>query len=107
MKRPLLFLIAWMAVAVAAANAADRDAGKVQAMKACAVCHGPVGLSMVPNTPHLAGQPAPYLSEQLQRYRSGDRRHEVMAVIARALTDEQIDNLSEWFGAIRIEAREP
>ena len=76
-------------------------------MRACAVCHGPVGISLAPNTPHLAGQPALYLDEQLRHYRSGRRRHEVMAVIAKSLTDDQIDNLSEWFSAIRIEASEP
>ena len=105
MHRFLLLFIAWMLALPA--HAADRDAGKAQAMRACAVCHGPVGISITPNTPHLAGQPALYLSEQLRHYRSGQRRHEVMAVIARPLTDEQIDNLSEWFSAIRIEVSEP
>ena len=76
-------------------------------MRACAVCHGPVGISLAPNTPHLAGQPALYLDEQLRHYRSGRRRHELMAAIAKSLTDDQIDNLSEWFSAIRVEASEP
>ena len=62
---------------------------------------------MTPNTPRLAGQPELCLREQLRRYRSGQRRHEVMAFIARPLTDEEIDNLSEWFSAIRVEAHEP
>ena len=105
MHRLLLLFVAW--TVVLPANAADRDAGKAQAMRACAVCHGPVGISLAPNTPHLAGQPALYLDEQLRHYRSGRRRHEVMAVIAKSLTDDQINNLSEWFSAIRIEASEP
>ena len=105
MRRFLLPLIAWMIAFPA--GGADREAGKAQAMRACAVCHGPVGLSMAPNTPHLAGQSEFYLREQLRRYRSGQRQHEVMAVIARSLTDEEIDNLSEWFSAIRVEAHEP
>lgn len=105
-RRSLPLVAACMALACAA-SAADREAGRLQAMKACAVCHGPTGISMVPNTPHLAGQPAPYVREQLRQYRSGERRHEIMEVISRPLTDAQIDNLSEWFASIRIEAREP
>lgn len=49
---------------------------------ACAVCRGPNGMSMMPNAPHLAGQPAFYRVEQLKNYRGGKRPHEVMGVIA-------------------------
>ena len=65
----------------ATAAAADARAGRAKAA-ACAICHGQNGLSTLPNAPHLAGQPAIYLEEQLKAYRSGQRRNEVMAVIA-------------------------
>jgi len=95
------------AAAFSSASAADVEAGKAQARQACAVCHGQIGISIIPNTPHLAGQPALYLAEQLRQYRSGERKHEVMTIIAGPLTDEQIDNLSEWYQSIVIDAREP
>ena len=75
--------------------------------QACAVCHGPLGLSVTPDAPHLAGQPAIYLAAQLRAYRSGARKHEVMAVIAKPLSDEDIRDLSAWFNSIRIEAKAP
>lgn len=75
--------------------------------QACAVCHGPLGVSSAPDAPHLAGQPAPYLVAQLRAYRSGSRKHEVMAVVAKTLSDDDITQLAAWFSSIRIEAKAP
>jgi cytochrome c553 len=75
--------------------------------RACMVCHGQLGISNVPNAPHLAGQPAIYLVEQLKAYRSGRRANEVMAVIARPLSDADIEDLAAWYSSIRIEATAP
>lgn len=65
------------------------------------------GLSQAPDAPHLAGQPVFYLAAQLRAYRSGARRHEVMSVIARPLTDDDITNLAAWFASIRVEVQAP
>ncbi len=75
-------------------------------VQACAVCHGAQGLALAPDAPHLAGQSSFYLSAQLKAYRSGARRHEVMGVIAKGLTDADIEVASGWYAAqrIRIEA---
>lgn len=88
------------------AGAQDAAAGQAKA-QACAVCHGPLGISATPDAPHLAGQPAIYLAAQLSAYRSGARKHEVMAVIAKPLSDDDIRNLAAWFNSIRIEAKPP
>ncbi len=93
--------------ASAAATAADLEAGKARAATACAVCHGPVGLSMQPNVPHLAGQPLFYLTEQLRNYRSGKRANEVMSVIAKPLTDAEIDNLALWYSSLQVRVDAP
>jgi cytochrome c553 len=89
-----------------AVHARDAAAGRLKA-QACAVCHGPLGVSLAPDAPNLAGQPAIYLAAQLHAYRSGTRKHEVMAVMARPLTDDDIANLAAWFASIRIEAQAP
>jgi cytochrome c553 len=89
-----------------AAFAADAAAGKLAA-RACAVCHGAIGISAVPDAPNLAAQPQMYLSSQLRAFRSGGRRHEVMNVIAKPLSDDDIDNLAAWFSSVRIEAHAP
>jgi cytochrome c553 len=103
---PRLALGLGLVLATTAGIAADASAGRAKA-QACSVCHGPAGISQTPDAPHLAGQPAIYLATQLRDYRSGARRHEVMAVMAKPLTDDDIANLAAWFASIRIEARPP
>lgn len=98
----VLALSAWALPAVAQ----DATAGRAKA-QACAVCHGPLGIATMPETPNLAGEPAGYIVRQLRAYRSGERRHEIMAVIAKPLTDAEIADLAAWFSSIKIEARAP
>ncbi len=86
------------------AGAADRNLGKAKADTQCSVCHGKDGISQLPNAPHLAGQPEIYLVEQLKNYRSGKRANEVMSVMAKPLSDEDIDNLAAWYASIEIKA---
>ena len=77
------------------------------AAQMCITCHGANGISATPDAPHLAGQPPIYLEAQLRAYRSGARKHEVMNVIAKPLTDDDIAQAAAWFSAIKIEAKLP
>jgi len=88
------------------AAAADPQSGRAKAA-ACALCHGQTGISTLPNAPHLAGQPAIYVEEQLRNYRSGRRQHEVMSVVAKPLSDADIADLAAWFATIKVEATLP
>lgn len=107
-QRVRLLLSAALLLAAAATSpplrAADAAAGKAKA-QACAVCHGPMGISSAPDAPHLAGQPEIYLAAQLRAYRSGERKHEVMAVMAKPLSDDDIANLAAWFASIKVEVK--
>jgi cytochrome c553 len=93
-------------LAAIAAGAAEPQAGRAKAA-ACAVCHGRNGISTLPDAPNLAGQPALYVEAQLKSYRSGARRHEVMSLIAKPLSDADIADLAAWYASIRIEATPP
>ena len=88
------------------AHSNDIQAGRQKA-QACAVCHGPLGISSAPDAPNLAGQPALYTAAQLRAYRSGARKHEVMAVMAKPLTDDDIANLAAWFASLRVDVQPP
>lgn len=85
---------------------ADVQSGRVKA-RMCVVCHGEFGISVLPNAPHLAGQPEAYLAAQLKAYRGGARSNEIMSVIAKPLTDAEIADLSAWFASIAIEVKAP
>jgi len=105
--RSLPFLaLALSAALPVTALSADVKAGQIRSA-ACAVCHGPQGLSMQPAVPHLAGQPEIYLIEQLKAYRSGKRANEVMGVIAKPLTDTEIENLAAWYASITLRVELP
>lgn len=71
-----------------------------QGVAACQNCHGPDGRGMPPVYPVLAGQYAPYLETQLQRWRSGQRQGDplgVMRAVASQMSDEDIRAVSVYF----------
>ncbi|MEO5696468.1 MAG: cytochrome c [Burkholderiaceae bacterium] len=102
----LALLVAALAAAALPSAAADVAVGRQKA-QACAVCHGTLGLSSAPETPNLAGQPERYLVAQLQAYRSGKRQHEVMSIMAKPLSDADIDALAAWFASLVVEVKPP
>lgn len=95
-----------LAAAASCAAAQDAEVGRAKAAP-CAVCHGALGISVAPDAPNLAGQPALYLAAQLRAYRGGTRKHEVMTLMAKPLSDTDISNLAAWFAAIKVEATAP
>lgn len=86
-----------------AAWADDIDTGRTKAQN-CAVCHGPLGIAKYPGAPNLAGQPAIYLAAQLRAFRVGSRRSPEMEVMAKPLTNEDIDQIAAWYASIQVEA---
>jgi cytochrome c553 len=82
----------------AAEVAGDPAAGKTLAGQ-CRTCHGLDGIARIPIAPHIAGEPAGYLARQLAAFRSGEREHEMMTVVARGLTDQGIADLAAWYAA--------
>jgi cytochrome c553 len=99
-------LWAGLTVASGSALAADPVAGRQKA-GLCATCHGPLGMGQTPDAPHLAGQPEIYLSAQLKAFRSGARRHEVMNVMAKPLSDADIADLAAWYASLKIDVVRP
>jgi len=81
---------------------ADARAGRAKAV-ACQGCHGLDGLSKHPEAPNLAGQIENYLAKSLGEYRSGERKNEMMTIVAKDLSDEDIANLSAFYAAIPVE----
>lgn len=76
----------------------DLEAGrKVAGM--CRTCHGLDGYARIPIAPHIGGEPAIYLEGQLLAFRNGQREHEMMTVVARGLSDQQIADVSAWYAA--------
>jgi cytochrome c553 len=103
MKKLPALSLALAAVALVAnhvpARAADISAGKALA-EGCAACHGADGVSQIPLTPSLAGQPDEYVQWQLVYFRSAARKSEVMGPIAEALSNQDIRNLGDYYASL-------
>ncbi len=102
-----IFIAACLIFSSLNSYADDVAAGRAKSDVACALCHGAIGISTLPNAPNLAGQQAIYVVEQLRNYRSGQRQNPVMNVIAKNLSDSEISHLGAWFSAIKVSAEAP
>ena len=81
--------------------AGDPLAGR-KIVRLCGACHGADGIAKNPEAANLAAQDAGYLSRQLLAFRGGERKNEVMSVIAKTLTDQQIADVAAYYAAIEI-----
>ena len=101
-----LLLAALLAAGSSEALAADMAAARAKAGQ-CFVCHGADGLAKVPDAPNLAGQNGAYLVKALKDYRSGKRENEVMSMMAKNLSDEDIALVASYFSSIAITVKAP
>jgi cytochrome c553 len=81
--------------------------GREPAVWACALCHYPNGKGR-PENAGVAGLPTSYFIEQMKEFREGNRRSadtrknntNTMAAIAKAMTDEEIQEAASYFGSM-------
>jgi cytochrome c553 len=93
-------------LAVPAQAAGDATAGRRKALQ-CQTCHGLDGMSKLPEAPHLAGQPEPYLVKSLNDYRKGVRKHDMMTIVVEPLTDQDVADLAAYYAAIEVSVKPP
>lgn len=82
------------------AHAADVEAGKAMVNAVCAACHGGNGVSVSASIPNLAGQKVAYLSGQLQAFKDGERKNDLMNAIASQLDDQVIENVATYLASL-------
>jgi cytochrome c553 len=95
-----------LAVAAEPAKAVKPDPAKGEAIytkgdaarkiDACIACHGDAGNSSIAANPKLAAQHSGYLVKQLADFKSGARANPVMSGIAKALTDQEMKDISAY-----------
>lgn len=57
-------------------------------------CHGAAGVSTMPGTPSLAGQPAYYVTAQLAQFVAGKRKSDVMEPMAKTIAAKDVRELA-------------
>ena len=84
--------------------------GRKPDVRACAVCHLADG-SGHPENASLAGLPAAYIVQQMEAFRSGQRKSPVsdrsnsMVKISAAMTDAEIKAAADYFSSIKFQPR--
>ena len=93
------------------AYAADLLLGKEKAATICSACHGLDGKATTGGnsaiTPNITAQQKDYLIAKLKDYKSLKIDHPQMSLIAQMLSDEDIENVSEWYSSIIISIKIP
>jgi cytochrome c553 len=99
--------VQWIAAMLLAGMAAQGFAQGAAPAKAaqCFTCHGQDGVSKMPDAPNLAGQNETYLAKALHDFKSGKRENEVMNLMAKPLSDEDINQLAAYYSGIGIEVK--
>ena len=91
--------------------AGDLLLGKEKAAIACSACHGMDGKATSGGnsslTPNITAQQKEYLLAKLKDYKSGKINHPQMSLIAQMLSNEDIENVSEWYSKIKISIELP
>ena len=82
-------------VFTAAASAGGGASGSALG-NTCAGCHGTDGVSVGPG-PTIAGLSAPYFTETMQGFRSGEIRSTIMQRIAKGYSDADIEAMAKYF----------
>ena len=89
----------------------DLTLGKEKAAAVCSGCHGMDGQSASGGnsalTPNITAQAKEYLIAKLKDYKSGKINHPQMSLIAQMLSEEDIENVSEWYSNIKISIELP
>ena len=90
---------------------AELQNGKLKAKTVCSACHGIDGVAASGGNsvivPNITAQHKDYLIQRLTDYKSGKIQHAQMTVIAGMLTEQDIQDVSEWYSRIKIKIFDP
>ncbi len=77
--------------------AGDIAAGKTKS-SSCASCHGANGEGVAPN-PKISGMANEKFSQALQAYKSGAKKHMMMEMMTKNLSDQDIADLAAFYAS--------
>jgi cytochrome c553 len=99
--------ISVLLVATLSASAAGSVAAGRQKALQCQTCHGLDGLSKLPESPNIAGNPEQYLVRQLNAFRKGERKNDMMSIVVQQLSDQDVADLAAYYAAIEVTVKVP
>jgi cytochrome c553 len=112
MKKFLLIIIFLSAPSVLAEELSkELKNGKLKAQTICAACHGMNGQATGAGNsviiPNITSQQKNYMIARLEAYKSGELKHPQMTVVSQMLTEQDINDVAEWYSTIKIQIFDP
>jgi len=90
---------------------AELQNGKKKAQAICSACHGLDGQAAAGGNsviiPNITAQHKDYLVARLKGYKTGKIQHDQMTIIAGMLSEQDIENVAEWYSRIKIRIFDP
>ena len=90
---------------------AELQNGKKKAKAICSACHGIDGQAAAGGNsviiPNITAQHKDYLIARLKAYKAGKIQHDQMTIIAGMLSEQDIENVAEWYSRIKITIFDP
>ena len=90
---------------------AELQNGKKKAKAICSACHGIDGQAAAGGNsviiPNITAQHKDYLVARLKAYKAGKIQHDQMTIIAGMLSEQDIENVAEWYSRVKIKIFDP
>jgi len=86
---------------------ADKALGEIRYSESCVNCHGQAGKGAA-SYPKISGNDVSFTTEKLRAYRDGIKQgpnSALMFMMAKPLTDEEIDNLAAYLEDAKYEVK--
>ena len=85
--------------------------GKLKVQTVCVTCHGINGQATGAGNsviiPNITAQEKNYMVARLKAYKTGEIKHPQMSVVAQMLTEQDINDVAEWYSSIKIQIFDP
>ena len=112
MKKFLILIILLFPPRVFAGDLSkEMQNGMQKAQGICASCHGLNGQATGAGNsviiPNITAQQKNYMVARLKAYKAGKIQHDQMTIIAGMLSEQDIENVSEWYSRVKIKIFDP
>ena len=109
----LIFLIIFLFSSSSFAEELSKEManGKLKVQKVCVTCHGMNGQATGAGNsviiPNITAQEKNYMVARLKAYKAGEIKHPQMSVVAQMLSEQDINDVAEWYSKIKIQIFDP
>ena len=111
--RKLIFLIIFIFYPSSFAEELSKEMqnGKLKVQTVCVTCHGINGQATGAGNsviiPNITAQEKNYMIARLKAYKAGEIKHPQMSVVAQMLSEQDINDVAEWYSKIKIQILDP